>query len=167
MPNSGTDPLQEALEEMPHRWYEKGQVNAFIPAWLGGLAAGYAYHFHAPEVNTWLERVGGAGMAITTAYLDRKSTRDIIGTIEEARREGIVPTYEESNPLIGDVKTVEEYQKKAQSPKIMALEGLFVVSSGLSSIAAFPLSAIRGVAALNNHRKEMRVQRAIEISKEK
>lgn len=147
-----------ALQEVPEAWFEQGPFRAFIPAWLGGLVAGYTLKYSGIDPHPYVEAATSVAVAAGASLLDRKSSRDLLDSMETAREIGIHYDYTETNELVGDVRTREDFIRSTRSAKILGLEGVFLAGSAyLGWPFAAPVAAIRGIAAANNRRKIRRI----------
>ena len=160
-----SDPLSQATEQLPERWYEAGPFAATLPAGLGVLALAYVFRFYGPHVNAWVESASGLAAYGTAAEADRHTSASLAQTIDAARSEGLAIPYNESNTLFGRVHNSADMKAMLRNPKALALEAILAVGSFITWTAAAPLCAVRGIPALNNHRKLLRVNKAREISR--
>ena len=160
-----TDPLAKATEQLPERWYEAGPFAATLPAGLGVLALAYAFRFYGPHVNAWVESASGLATYGLAAEADRHTSASLAQSIDAARSEGLIIPYNESNTAFGRVHNLSDMKSLLRNPKVLAYEAILAAGSFITWTAAAPLCVVRGIPALNNHRKLQRVNRAREINR--
>ncbi len=159
------EPLQEALREVPKKWYE----NTFT-----GIVAGHAINAtnlylylqikdYADLINDhpYMSASVGGILYLISAIIDSDSTHKAFQALDRARGEGLIFQAGESNPLLKHIKTAEEYKKNKTR---LIKDGAITTLCTFLPIFATGFATGKTLASFSNRRLAKRYNRAAEIA---
>lgn len=156
---TGEQAIEQAYEEMPRKFYEVShKVHIALAIGIGYLLT----YVIGTDVDIATRAAGGAAFLIG-ALADRLSTIKAFNAMNEAESLGMVPISSESNILLGNVHTAEEFKN---SPRVLAIDTIAMALSVSSPGFGIAAGLAKVQAAVNNTRVANRMERAIEIFEE-
>ncbi len=156
--------MKQAYEEIPRKWYEADTFIGYYPRVIVTYFAASQLYDQLTEDRSMYTKLAVLAFYTLSLVADGYSTIRGMHADEKLRGQGIESGFSELNPFIGPVKTQREF---VRSPVAWAMAVVPLPLVILDPIIGVGVTAVRGYTAVLNIRSVKRLERALEIVKEK
>lgn len=154
--------IDVSLEKYPRSWYEHQDLVGFGAAALSGTIAYFQERYF--PVGNLVEHLGGIALLTSGHYFDHQSTKQGFIAKDEAVSAGLEPVLKETNPLLGDPASLDEYTTASKKKNLLLVESALLMISVVIPPFGYAIGASRYAAVANNRRVVKRIKYAAELA---